>query len=63
MAAAAEILGIPATIVMRADARAIKLANTRGFGAMVVTYDRWTEDREAITARLAAERDATREAL
>ena len=59
VAAAAEILGIPATIVMPADAPAIKLANTRGFGATVVTYDRWTEDREAITARLAAERGAT----
>ena len=59
VAAAAEILGIPATIVMPADAPAIKLANTRGFGATVVTYDRWTEDREAVAARIAGEHGAT----
>ncbi|GGF27322.1 serine/threonine dehydratase [Aliidongia dinghuensis] len=59
VAAAAEILGMPATIVMPADAPAIKLANTRGYGAEVVTYDRWTEDREAVAARIAAERGAT----
>ena len=59
VAAAAEILGMPATIVMPADAPAIKLANTRGYGAEVVTYDRWTEDREAVAARIAGERGAT----
>ncbi|HLZ66427.1 MAG TPA: threonine/serine dehydratase [Aliidongia sp.] len=58
VAAAAEILGIPATIVMPSDAPAIKLANTRGYGAEVVTYDRWTEDREAVAARIAGERGA-----
>ena len=59
VAAAAELLGIPAVIVMPADAPALKIANTRGYGAEVVTYDRWTEDREAIGARLAEERGAT----
>jgi len=58
VAAAAEILGIPAVIVMPSDAPAIKLANTRGYGAEVVTYDRWTEDREAVAARIRAERGA-----
>jgi len=59
VAHAAELLGIPATIVMPADAPAIKLANTRGYGAQVVTYDRWTEDREAVAARIVAERGGT----
>ena len=59
VAAAAKLLGIPATIVMPADAPAIKMANTRNLGAEVVTYDRITEDREAISRRIAAERGAT----
>jgi threonine dehydratase len=59
VAAAAELLGMKATIVMPADAPAIKLANTRGYGARVVTYDRWTESREEIAGRLAAEDSAT----
>jgi threonine dehydratase len=58
VAAAAEILGIPAVIVMPSDAPAIKLANTRGFGAEVVTYDRWTQDREAVAAEIRARRGA-----
>src|SRR5262245_17850407 len=58
VAASAEILGIPATIVMPADAPAIKIANTRGYGAEVVFYDRYRDDREAITARIAQERRA-----
>lgn len=58
VAAAAALLGIPATIVMPADAPAIKMANTRNLGAEVVTYDRVTEDREAIARRLAGERGA-----
>jgi threonine dehydratase len=53
VAAAAEILGIRAVIVMPEDAPAIKLANTRAYGAEVVTYDRFTEDRELIAARIA----------
>jgi threonine dehydratase len=59
VAAAARMLGIPATIVMPADAPAIKLANTRALGAEVVIYDRLTEDREAIAGRICSERGAT----
>jgi threonine dehydratase len=51
VAAAAEILGLPAVIVMPSDAPAIKLANTRGYGAEVVTYDRWTQDRDIIAGQ------------
>jgi threonine dehydratase len=58
VAAAAQLLGIPAVIVMPADAPAIKVSNTRGYGAEVVFYDRWRDSREAIGARLAAERGA-----
>jgi len=59
VASGAQILAMPATIVMPADAPAIKLERTRGFGARVVTYDRDTEDREAIAAALCAETGAT----
>ncbi len=59
VAAAAKMLGIPACIVMPADAPALKLANTRALGAEVVTYDRAAQDREAITRRIAGERQAT----
>lgn len=55
VAAAASLLGVRATIVMPADAPTIKLANTREWGAEIVTYDRWTEDREAVAARIAGE--------
>jgi threonine dehydratase len=58
VAAAAALLGMPATIVMPADAPAIKLANTRFYGADIVTYDRYRESREAIAERLARERGA-----
>jgi threonine dehydratase len=58
VAAAAEILGLPAVIVMPSDAPAIKLANTRGYGAEVVTYDRWTQDREAVAAEIRQVRGA-----
>jgi threonine dehydratase len=56
VALAARLRGVHATIVMPEDAPAAKLEATRGYGAEVVTYDRWTEDREEIGARLAAER-------
>ncbi|WP_232476264.1 threonine ammonia-lyase [Flavisphingomonas formosensis] len=59
VAAAARLLGIAATIVMPADAPAIKLANTRALGAEIVAYDRLSESREAIATALAAERRAT----
>lgn len=59
IALAAQLLGMPATIVMPHDSPAIKLAATRGYGAEVVIYDRFTEDREAIGRRLASERGMT----
>jgi threonine dehydratase len=58
VAAAAQLQGIPATIVMPADAPEMKLANTRGYGADVRTYDRHGEDREAIAAQVSAETGA-----
>jgi threonine dehydratase len=58
VAIAARRLGIPATIVMPADAPAIKIDNTRGHGAEIVFYDRRTESREEISARLAADKAA-----
>ncbi len=58
VAHAAELLGIPAVIVMPEDAPALKIANTRGYGAEVVLYDRYTVDRDALGARIAAERGA-----
>ncbi len=59
MALAARELGVNVTIVMPHDAPAAKLAATRGYGANVVIYQRQTEDREAITQRLAAEQGLT----
>lgn len=58
VAYAARLLGVPATIVMPADAPRVKLQNTLALGADVVTYDRLRESREQIAARLAAERGA-----
>jgi len=59
VAAAAAAFGIPATIVMPADAPAIKRRNTEAWGARIVSYDRYQEDREAIGAELAARSGAT----
>jgi threonine dehydratase len=59
VALAARSLGISATIVMPADAPAIKLARTRDYGATVVTYDRFGESREAIAAGIAERQGAT----
>ena len=56
VAIAAGLLGTHATILMPEDAPTAKADATRGYGAEVVTYDRWTESREEIGARLAAER-------
>jgi threonine dehydratase len=53
---ASRIVGTSATILMPADTPAAKLDATRGYGAEVVTYDRYTEDREALGAALAEER-------
>jgi threonine dehydratase len=59
VAIAARRLGIPAAIVMPADAPRVKVDGTRKAGAEIVFYDRATESREAIGARLAKERGAT----
>jgi threonine dehydratase len=59
VALAAKLLGIPATIVMPTDAPAAKLAATRGYGAEIVLYDRFTMNRAEIAYALAAERGAT----
>jgi threonine dehydratase len=56
VALAASLLGSKATILMPEDAPASKLEATIGYGAEVVTYDRYTEDREAIGEAMAAER-------
>lgn len=59
VALAARRHGIASVIVMPSDAPRIKIENTRALGAEVVLYDRATEDRDAIGARLAAERGLT----
>ena len=56
VAIAARLLGTTATIVMPEDAPDAKLEATRGYGAEIVMYDRFAENREEIGARLAAER-------
>ena len=58
VAAAAQIKGLPALIVMPADTPLIKQENTKSYGAEVVTYDRATQSREAIAARYLKERHA-----
>ena len=58
VAAAATLCGMKSVIVMPADAPRLKLARTKAFGAEVVTYDRVTEDRDAIARRICAERTA-----
>lgn len=58
VAAAARLLDMPATIVMPADAPAIKIANTRSLGAEIILYDRYTESREQIATALAEQRRA-----
>jgi len=52
IALAARMLGIAATIVMPSDATPSKVDATRGYGATIVSYDRYREDREAIARRL-----------
>lgn len=56
VALAAAQHGLTAVIVMPSDAPAVKIENTRAYGAEVVLYDRQAEDRDAIGAALAAER-------
>jgi threonine dehydratase len=58
VACAAALLGMPATIVMPADAPRVKTEATRSYGAAIVTYERGKESREAIAARIAEESGA-----
>lgn len=59
VALAARLLGAPATIVMPSDAPESKVAATRGYGAAVSFYDRYTGDREALGRSLADEQGLT----
>jgi threo-3-hydroxy-L-aspartate ammonia-lyase len=60
VALAGRLLGVPATIVMPADAPAVKVAATREYGAEVIFYDRAAgESREAVAERVSRERGAT----
>lgn len=59
VACAAQLLGIPAIIVMPSDAPKVKAAGVRRYGADIVAYDRETDDREAIAARYVDERGMT----
>ena len=58
VALAARLHGCRATIVMPLDAPLPKMAATRGYGAQVITYDRYTEDRSVIAARVSSETGA-----
>lgn len=59
VARAAQLVGAPATILMPEDTPKAKVDGTRGFGAEVVFYNRYTDDREAMGRALAAERGGT----
>ena len=58
VALAAQLHGCQATIVMPEDAPALKLAATREYGAEVITYDRYRQDRAEIAAALVRERQS-----
>jgi threonine dehydratase len=59
IALSARLLEMPAAILMPLDAPALKVQATRGYGAEVIQYDRYTQDREALAASLASERGMT----
>ncbi|BBG58926.1 Phenylserine dehydratase [Providencia rustigianii] len=59
IALAAQILNIPATILMPLDAPEVKVAATEGYGASVVRFDRYTQDREQLTQELATQQGLT----
>lgn len=52
VALGAQLHGVSASIVMPTDAPPNKVAATRGYGAQVIAYDRYTESREEIGAEL-----------
>ncbi len=59
IALASRLLDAPATIIMPGDAPAAKIAATRGYGAEVVLYDRYSQDREAFGREIAQARGLT----
>jgi threo-3-hydroxy-L-aspartate ammonia-lyase len=59
IALASRLLNVPAVIVMPEDAPAVKVEATRGYGAEVVSYDRYSQDREALGREIAAARGLT----
>ncbi|MEO7963324.1 MAG: threo-3-hydroxy-L-aspartate ammonia-lyase [Gemmatimonadaceae bacterium] len=59
IALSARLLSMPALVIMPKDAPAAKIEATRGYGAEVVLYDRYSEDREAIGRRIGGERSMT----
>ncbi len=59
VAAAAEILRLPATIVMPSDAPAIKIKNTKNYGAEVILYDRADGNRVAVAEHILAQTGGT----
>jgi threo-3-hydroxy-L-aspartate ammonia-lyase len=59
IALSARLLGIPAAILMPRDAPQAKVDATRGYGGEVILFDRYSQDREALTAELAAQRGMT----
>jgi threonine dehydratase len=59
MALAGQLLGVPVTILMPRDAPVAKIEATRGYGAEVILFDRYSQDREALGRQVAAERGAS----
>lgn len=59
VALAAKLLKMPATIIMPEDAPGPKVAATKGYGAKVIFYNRYTEDRAAIGKKMAEEEGCT----
>lgn len=59
VALAAQVLGIQATILMPQDAPTVKVENTKSYGAEVLHFDRYTQNREEIGEKLCSERGAT----
>ena len=56
LALAARLHDVPAVILMPDDAPPGKLAATAGYGAEIIRFDRYGQDREALLAELVAER-------
>ncbi|OUR75688.1 hypothetical protein A9Q83_16950 [Alphaproteobacteria bacterium 46_93_T64] len=59
IALAAKMMGVKATILMPEDTPEIKVANTKGYGATVLSYDRYKGSREEIGDRITAEQQLT----